>query len=405
MNFSVLHISTSDSGGAGLGMMRLHQSLLEIGIDSKVLVLYKETDVPTVIQYTQSRRFKGEKRLMKYGLYRRRYLSVKKEYNKVLNSHNVFFTLPVSQFDVERHPLVKSSDIIHLHWIANFVNFTNFFKECQKPIIWTIRDENPFLGGYHFRDAIVPGDWELDNLEKKLVDLKVGSISQNCNLTFVSLSENMKKFGKSFLWTNKYEHYVIPNSIDFNSFYPVDKTSAKRIFNLPDDKIILSFVSLFLNDKRKGFEILINSLNKIIDRSRYHLLVAGKNDIEMNQTYENVTYVGEIKDTKLLSIFFSASDYYVNPSFAESFGKTTTEALACGIPVVSFPNYGSLDIINENNGILTKNFTEEALIEGIEIIQNITFNQETIINDLVQRYSPEKIANDYLTLYKRRLIK
>ena len=404
MNFSVLHISTSDSGGAGLGMMRLHQSLLEIGIDSKVLVFYKESDQSSVIQYAQPRRFKGEKRLMKYGLYRRSYLSIKKEYDKVLNSHNVFYTLPVSQFDVERHPLVKSSDIIHLHWIANFVNFTNFFKECLKPIIWTVRDENPFLGGYHFRNAIISGDRELDNFEKKLVDLKVESISKNRNLTFVSLSESMKKFGKSFLWTNKYEHCVIPNSVNFKNFFPVDKNCAKRIFNLPDDKIILSFVSLFLNDKRKGLTELMTAFEKLNHKSKFHLLIAGKNDNICIPTSENVTYVGEIKDTKLLSIFLSASDYYVNPSFAESFGKTTTEALACGVPVVSFPNYGSLDIINEQNGLITKDFTVEALIEGIEKIQKKTFNQQTIINDLFQRYSPEKIAKDYLTLYNSKLI-
>ena len=39
----VLHICTADEGGAGLCCLRIHQALLNEGIDSKMLVLHKKS--------------------------------------------------------------------------------------------------------------------------------------------------------------------------------------------------------------------------------------------------------------------------------------------------------------------------------------------------------------------------
>ena len=44
----ILHIGYSDIGGAGMGMMNLHQAMLNEGIDSKVLVVLKQSACNTV---------------------------------------------------------------------------------------------------------------------------------------------------------------------------------------------------------------------------------------------------------------------------------------------------------------------------------------------------------------------
>ena len=46
----VLHIALSARGGAGAGMLNQHLALLAQGIDSKVLVALKRTDLDTVFQ-------------------------------------------------------------------------------------------------------------------------------------------------------------------------------------------------------------------------------------------------------------------------------------------------------------------------------------------------------------------
>ena len=46
----VLHICTSDEGGAGLCCLRLHNALLNEGVESKVVMNYKTRDYPEVYQ-------------------------------------------------------------------------------------------------------------------------------------------------------------------------------------------------------------------------------------------------------------------------------------------------------------------------------------------------------------------
>ena len=46
----VLHIALTDRGGAGEGMLNQHRALLERGVDSKVLVGLKRTNLETVVQ-------------------------------------------------------------------------------------------------------------------------------------------------------------------------------------------------------------------------------------------------------------------------------------------------------------------------------------------------------------------
>ena len=50
----ILHISTSDDGGAGIACIRLHQGLLELGVDSKVLVYLKKRNIPGVCAFIES---------------------------------------------------------------------------------------------------------------------------------------------------------------------------------------------------------------------------------------------------------------------------------------------------------------------------------------------------------------
>ena len=46
----IVHIATTDFGGAALGMLNLHYALLDAGVDSKILVASKATACDMVFQ-------------------------------------------------------------------------------------------------------------------------------------------------------------------------------------------------------------------------------------------------------------------------------------------------------------------------------------------------------------------
>ena len=129
----VLHITYTDAGGAGIAAMRIHQSLRRQGIDSSMLVAEKTSYDDNVL--TAETCFRPSyippknkilRKIKKMARKRGHFLSTEERFNRLVElipySHKTFFTSPLSSYNLDQHPAVIEADIIHLHWVANFVN-------------------------------------------------------------------------------------------------------------------------------------------------------------------------------------------------------------------------------------------------------------------------------------------
>ena len=110
---------------------------------------------------------------------------------------------------------------------------------------------------------------------------------------------------------------------------------------------------------------------------------------------------GFVGNYRLQSLYYSAADYYVMPSYQEAFAQTPMEAMACGTPVITFPCSGARDLINRYNGVICDDFTVDALVNGIKQAMERKFNPGTIREDVINRFSYNKIAKQYIDLYKK----
>lgn len=387
----VLHISTSDSGGAGGCARRINAALFDEGVDSRMLVYRKKSKDDRVVRYSHLG-YRIERLMKDLGFK----TSDMKDISALKAWRPNVYTLPVSHHDLSRHPLVKEADIIHLHWINNFVDYPSFFKNVDKPIIWTLHDENLFHGVAHYDDPAIKNE----AIEIKFRKLKEKCLSDLDNLHIVFLSEYMKRQYADEPVIASASKYIINNMVDCSAFAEIDKNVARERFNIPSDAKVISFVADNISDKRKGLTNLLEAIKKT-GRDDIVVLAVGAN--RDGTDFDGVVQTGRLSGAGEMSAAYSAADLFVMPSLAEAFAQSPIEAMACGVPVVMTPISGSDELIKDYNGIRCTDMSVEALSIAINEALSRNYDPELIRNDVESRFSPHAIASRYIEVYNHAL--
>lgn len=404
----VLHIGFSDGGGAGLGMMNQHQALLKAGIDSKVLVAKKVSSLDSVYEMKPNHSIWSsnkyvyllEKIARRLGICLTEYDKIHHQIYKIRRKHPVQFSSPITQYDVSEHPLVQEADVINLHYIADFIDWDTFFSKVKKPIVWTMRDENPGLGGFHYMETKQTYNLYYGEIEEKLLMVKCRAITRCNQLQIVSLSKLMQEFCHQVDFLACRPNTIIYNAISSEAYQPCDRREARKELNLQESDIVLSFVCGELLEERKGLSFVLEAL-EILHNERIKLLCVGNSAIEI--MHKNVILLGSIADPRQLSVVYSASDAFVTASSQESFGKTVVEALYCGTPVISMPVGIASEIIDETNGVLCSARTAHEIAKEIQKVCVKSYDNAAIREAAICKFAPEKVAKKYIELYSSML--
>jgi glycosyltransferase involved in cell wall biosynthesis len=399
----VVHVSTSTTGGAGIAALRLHCGLLQKSVDSSFIALYtsKKGAFPNNIfqfnhNYSLLNRIKRklnlpvlqqkENNTMIHGL--------KKDYE--------LFSFPFTDFRVEEDDLLRNADIVHLHWVSNFINYPTFFKKIKKPIVWTFHDMNPLLGGFHYLGDKYRNE-SFSSIEERLKKMKIAELKHANNLTVVTPSQwlgNDLKMNSAFR-NVRYAH--IPYGLDLSVFKPQDKSFARSQFNIPLGRKVILFVSENVTNYRKGFDLLTEAIREIDLASEFLLVSIGKGKTGFSQN-GRIMALGKIADDRLMSLLYSAADVFVLPSREDNFPNVMLEAMACGTPVIAFDRGGMREVIRNNyNGILVEDVTAKGLRTAIELFisGHCIFDSKEIRDFAVHNFDLILQASRYLKLYQR----
>ncbi|MBP3763024.1 MAG: glycosyltransferase [Bacteroidales bacterium] len=406
----VLHIATMDHGGAGIATRRIHEALLQLGVESHILCRFKRssaTDItaaqpdmnlyrppanPLLRKWKQVQRRRG-KCLTEVERYERQMGVLDRQYGAA-------FTMPISNFDLARHPLVQEADILHLQWVENFVDYPTFFARVKKPIVWTFHDENIAFGGFHYSDEAARLAAPFAGIEGTFSSIKRNALASARNIHMVALSGMMERFYHNQALARQFPVEVIHNGIRPDDFSILDRRFCREVLGLPQDCKVIAFCASEINDPRKGLGILIQSLAGIVGNShKIALLCVGSGALP--EADFPIVGTGPIANSRLISMAYSAADLFALPSYQEAFAQTPVEAMACGCPVVAFPCSGTEELITDRNGVRCPDFSADALTAGIAAALGRQYDREAIRQDAIARFDIAHIAGQYLDLYQR----
>lgn len=205
----------------------------------------------------------------------------------------------------------------------------------------------------------------------------------------------------------KYNARLIPISIAQRKFFPglnysttiYNGINLKRIpfSKKPGDYLIFSAKIMSYKNPLDAIKAAKIAGKKII-------LIGRINDQEYFEAKikpllsKNVTYLGEVSFSKAIKLYGKAKAFLFPIKWEEPFGLVMIEAMACGTPVIAYPNGAVPEVIkNEKTGFIVKNVSE--MVKAIKKIDKVDRSK---CRERVEKYfSVEKMVDNYEKIIKK----
>lgn len=403
----VVHLSTTDMGGAYEAAQRISDCLVMSGVESEVVVRTKFREQTPVVPF--------------YNNLPQKFLSKTKNFfNLIISKGEVVFDKYGAS--ICQHPLVKEADVICLHWVNSYISNQEVEKilAMGKPVCWVMHDMWPFTGGCHYA-----GDCEnyktdcrkcpMTGASAKEAAFYWQSKKKHCfqrkNLVPIGPSQWISDCaGSSRIFGDK-DIVTIPNPINTDVFIPKSsgqKTEIRKRYGLPDDKTIILFAAAKVtNNPIKGFSYFADAVNGL-PAEQYEILVLGKSngeDVLKQKINLQIHYAGFVDRAEQLCDIYNAADLLVAPSLQENYSNTVLESLSCGTPAVVFDVGGMGELVEIGvNGYLSRPKDAQDLFNGIiSVAKNREALGEAARERVLKNNAFPVIAKQYIATFNGNL--
>jgi len=298
---------------------------------------------------------------------------------------------------------IRSSDIIHVQYMFNTTTIISLFYSFvfRKKVIlsprgslgkWCLNQGNRFKGiwlNYLIKPFAKNITWHATSEQEKN---EILAIYSDANVT------------------------IIPNGIEYDKFQNFNVMNKKEYLQkytkheLNAEKIIISMGRI---QKKKGFDILINSFSKVLDvYSDSILLIAGDDEgeqealekqIQQLKLENKVYFIGSILGQDKID-FLANADLFVLPSHNENFGNVYVESLAAGTPIVASTGTPWSEVEKYDCGAWVNNSVEETANAMLKVLDKDREKMRQNCKELAKKYDWSYIAKEFKNLFDKMLL-
>jgi glycosyltransferase involved in cell wall biosynthesis len=136
-------------------------------------------------------------------------------------------------------------------------------------------------------------------------------------------------------------------------------------------------------------------------------LLIGLSKEQLKGLPANIIGLERTESQEILCDFYSASDLFLNLSVEETFGLTTAEALACGVPSIVYNATACPELISEETGFIVEKQDMNGLINAIETAKSFgkAHYTKACRNRAVSLFDKKERFLEYFSLYNKILNK
>jgi len=311
------------------------------------------------------------------------------------------------------------SDVAHLHNLhGNYFNpFALSALTESKPSIWTLHDMQSMTG--HCAYSFDCEKWQTgcgncphleaypsinrDRTAEMWHDKKL--IYKESDFELIVPSQWLKNIVEKSILKDKRVH-LIYNGIDESIYRPLDKHAIRKMFKIPPNAVIISFVAQGgLIDKRKGGNFILEAYRYFTAKypNVFFICVGDTSDKAPTERFLQIPFV--LDEEKLVQLY-CASDIFLFPTLADNCPLVILEVMGCGVPIVSFNTGGIPELIDHGQTGLIAGFkNSEEFIKMTEYLVADKAKREEFSaagrERLLKTFTLDQMVDKHITLYER----
>ena len=387
-------------GGASIAASRLHNELLNSGIDSWFVCNFQRESGRNIIQVPANRTC--TRWLFRYT-------------GKILRNVWRFtpihkpITLNIIPSGMAQVVEQLNPQVIHIQWIVPDVLSWAELKRMRFPMVvslhdfWMLSGFTPYVG-----DARTVTGYSVSNsgwLERFLFRQKRTFLEKQ-RPCLVGPSEWICRCAKESFLGRGLSCEAISNVLDTTTFQ--FNPTLRRVHN----RIVILFGGQGgTRNLQKGFDDLLEALGRLPQEFKrgVECHVFGELADECFCNGVRIRYRGVVRSVADMVQIYHSADLLAVPSKHETQGQTKLEALACGLPVVAFDRTACAEgIVHKQNGWVAPDGDIESFkngivwcIEQLQAHADVNSWRQKISEAAVNEFGAKRVVPQYIDLYRR----